>query len=166
MSWEKPAVLLFGAVMYDPDREEDRFRMWYLAYTPEYNEDYTERFNKKSRIAYATSRDGLHWERPNLGIHEFEGSTGNNIVITERPDSTCIFYDPRAPDPERRYKAQIRNGGHRAYFSPDGIHWTEHGRINIDGYDRSTVHWSPILEKWFATTKNLYKTSDGGEWRT
>ena len=31
-------------------------------------------------------------------------------------DCTCIFYDPRDPDPERRYKAQIRNGGHRPVF--------------------------------------------------
>ena len=154
MPWEKPCILLFGTVMYDPDRDEDKFRMWYLCYTPRYNEDYTTRFEKTGRIAYATSSDGIRWVRPELGIYEYEGSKKNNIVIPGRPDSTCIIYDPGDPDPKRLYKAQIRNGGHRAYFSPDGIHWTEKGSINIDGYDRSTVHWDPTRRHWFATTKS------------
>ena len=38
-SWEGHNVLLFGTVMYDPHREDDRFRMWYLCYDPLYNED-------------------------------------------------------------------------------------------------------------------------------
>ena len=29
--WENPAVLLFGTVMFDSQRDHDRFRMWYLA---------------------------------------------------------------------------------------------------------------------------------------
>ncbi|MCH2118079.1 MAG: hypothetical protein MK161_10325 [Pirellulales bacterium] len=160
-AWEQPAVLLFGTVMFDPHREHDRFRMWYLCFAPEYNADYTERYNKHGRIAYATSRDGLHWERPNLGIHEYKGSKQNNIVIPGSPDSTVIIYDPRDPDPARRYKAQIRNLGHRAYFSPDGIHWTEHGPLGIDGYDRSTVHWDPVGKQWFASTKSWYIRSPG-----
>ena len=29
---------------------------------------------------YVTSSDGMHWERPNLGLFAHEGSTANNIV--------------------------------------------------------------------------------------
>ena len=32
---------------------------------------------------YAESRDGVHWERPNLGLVEFGGSKNNNIILTE-----------------------------------------------------------------------------------
>lgn len=164
-AWEKPAVLIYGAVMFDPKRTNDRFRMWYLCYTPEFNEDYSERKNKNGRIAYAISADGIHWRRPELGIHEYAGSKANNIVIVGQPGVSSIHYDPRDPDPKRRYKAQVRNLGHRAYFSPDGIHWTEHGRINLEAYDRSTVHWNPIENRWFASTKNWFRTASGADQR-
>lgn len=157
MPWEKPCVLLYGAVMHDPRREHDRFRMWYLCYTPKYNEDYSQRLEKTGRIAYAVSRDGLDWERPSLGIHEFQGSKENNIVIPGPWGVASIHYDPRDPDPQRRYKGQVRYNGHRAYFSPDGIHWKEQGRMTLSAFDRSTVHWHPVERRWFASTKNWYK---------
>lgn len=157
MPWEKPCVLLYGAVMYDPQRTADRFRMWYLCYTPKYNDDYTERLAKSGRIAYAVSADGLHWERPNLGIHEFAGSRDNNIVIPGPWGVASVHYDPRDPDPQRRYKAQVRYDGHRAYFSPDGIHWAAQGRMTLSAFDRSTIHWDPLEQHWFASTKNWYR---------
>ncbi len=165
MPWEEPCVLLYGSVMYDPKREADRFRMWYLCFTPKYNEDYTERLQKSGRIAYAISRDGLHWERPSLGLHEHEGSTDNNIVIPGPWGVASVHFDPRDPDPQRRYKAQVRYNGHRAYFSSDGIRWTEQGRMSLSAYDRSTVHWHPIEQRWFASTKNWYTIPDGEDQR-
>ena len=32
-------------------------------------------------VCYAESRDGIHWEKPNLGIVEYHGSKENNIII-------------------------------------------------------------------------------------
>ena len=32
------------------------------------------------RLCYATSRDGVHWEKPDLGKVEFNGSRSNNIL--------------------------------------------------------------------------------------
>ena len=165
MPWEKPCVLLYGTVMYDPNRTKDRFRMWYLCYTPKYNEDYSERLSKTGRVAYAISQDGLNWERPKLGIHEYEGSKENNIAIPGPWGVVSVHYDPRDSDPERRYKVQVRYNGHRAYFSPDGIRWTERGRTDISAFDRSTFHWHPVKEKWFASTKNWYKIPDGEDQR-
>lgn len=51
---------------------------------------------------YATSRDGIHWEKPSLGIVEYEGSTENNIVMAGVSGGT-VFIDPVAR-PEERYK--------------------------------------------------------------
>lgn len=161
MPWEKPCVLLYGSVMFDPSRETDRFRMWYLCFTPRYSDDYTEQLEKSGRIAYAVSPDGLHWERPSLRLHEFEGSTDNNIVIPGPWGVASVHYDPLDADPQRRYKAQVRQNGHRAYFSQDGIRWSEQGRMSLTAYDRSTVHWHPIERHWFASTKNWYTIPDG-----
>jgi len=157
MPWEKPCVLLYGAVMYDPQRNHDRFRMWYLCYTPKYNADYSQRLEKTGRIAYAVSRDGIAWKRPRLGLHTFAGSTANNIVIPGPWGVASVHFDPRDPDPGRRYKAQVRYNGHRAYFSPDGIRWTSPGRMDLSAFDRSTIHWHPVKRRWFASTKNWYK---------
>ena len=32
-------------------------------------------------LAYAESSDGVHWEKPNLGLVEFEGSKENNLLM-------------------------------------------------------------------------------------
>ncbi len=32
-------------------------------------------------VCYATSKDGIHWEKPELGLIDFNGSKKNNIVI-------------------------------------------------------------------------------------
>ncbi len=56
---------------------------------------------------YAISEDGYHWERPVLGLTEFNGSRENNILQILVPAS--IFKDPTAP-PGERYKAMGGRG--------------------------------------------------------
>lgn len=165
--WEVPSVLLSGTVIYDPDRREDRFRMWYLCFTPEYTADFGDVKSKGGCVAYATSTDGLQWTRPTLRLHEFQGSTANNIVIPGPYGFPGVVYDPRDPDEARRYKAHARTSkGHTAYFSPDGVHWSDPVAMDLDGYDRSSVHWDPILKVWAASTKSWYRTSpDAVPWR-
>lgn len=79
---------------------------------------------------YAESRDGIHWEKPSLGLYEFDGSKENNIVW-DGIGTHCFtpFRDPN-PDcaPDARYKALARGRprggkGLYAFASPDGIHW-------------------------------------------
>ncbi len=70
--------------------EGGRFRMWYGA---------------NGHLCYAESADGMRWERPNLGLYEYEGSRDNNIIFRGDdffPDS--IICDPTASEQER-YKA-------------------------------------------------------------
>ena len=85
-------------------------------------------------IAYRQSADGITWERPNLGICEFNGSKENNIILDKMGDGKgCHDFSPfidenPAATPEARYKATgagaETNKGVWAYQSPDGIHWT------------------------------------------
>jgi hypothetical protein len=51
---------------------------------------------------YFESKDGIHWDRPNLGLREFAGNKNNNLL--SRPPVGSVFLDPHAP-PEERYKS-------------------------------------------------------------
>ena len=78
---------------------------------------------------YATSSDGIRWEKPVLGLQEFKGSKQNNL-LPPPVTSYTIFYDATEPDPGRRYKGLAsgvplhgRGGGFYPAVSPDGRTW-------------------------------------------
>lgn len=85
---------------------------------------------------YAESRDGIHWEKPNLGLREFNGFKENNIVLLSgRMGSVDIdaghiaMFKDENPDgpPDTQYKAVVRSRdpvGLVPFGSPDGIRWT------------------------------------------
>ena len=54
-------------------------------------------------ICYATSRDGIKWEKPNLRLVEFNGSRDNNL-IWRGPHGAGISLDRHESDPSRRFK--------------------------------------------------------------
>jgi hypothetical protein len=60
-------------------------------------------------MAYAESTDGVHWERPTLGLVEWQGNRDNNLCRIEPDiwpvdDYLCVMHDPDDPDRARRYK--------------------------------------------------------------
>ena len=47
---------------------------------------------------YAESQDGIHWDKPELGLCEWCGSTANNINLTGPREVTQRFFtDARRP---------------------------------------------------------------------
>jgi len=131
--WEGWAVYPHGSPCLLYDAEERIYKLWYQAYSISVDGGKrTERYV----MCYATSRDGLVWDKPSLGIHAFGGSTANNIVVVGDVywALTNVLKDLRDPDPSRRYKCLSwdRPGGPDAphgiavAFSPDGIHWRMH----------------------------------------
>ena len=113
-------------------QDGDLYRMYYRG---SHFDEATRKGSHTEFACYAQSRDGVHWEKPALGLIEFEGSKANNIVLTE-PDGVHNFAPFRDdhPDcaPEARYKAlcggkMTVNGKSKsclyAYQSPDGLHW-------------------------------------------
>ena len=128
-----------GSGYHSVFQDGDKYRMYYKSYeiSPLHEAD-----SKKNQevhplfCAYAESDDGIHWRKPALGIHEFNGSKANNIVMVSGvigkvdvdAGHPAIFKDdnPEAA-PDAQYKAIFRSRGPRgllAFKSPDGLHWS------------------------------------------
>jgi hypothetical protein len=135
--WEGKSIILWGSVLFDP--ADDLCKIWYEAY------DWSPRRGLAARrtvLCYAESQDGIHFQRPSLGIYPFAGSTDNNIVYTPPPgtvggrgvifDTPTVVLDPFDPPPEQRFKMVLFRSDVKAYVrfaSPDGIHWRELGPV-------------------------------------
>src|SRR6476620_6371878 len=77
------------------------FRMYYRGSGP------VGDLSNQQFTCYAESQDGIHFERPSLGLHEFNGSKNNNIVLTGvSSHNFAPFLDTNpSAKPAERYKA-------------------------------------------------------------
>ncbi|MCA9437901.1 MAG: hypothetical protein KC978_19100, partial [Candidatus Omnitrophica bacterium] len=123
-------------------------------------------------LCYAESLDGVHWEKPNLGIVEFEGTKENNILMKSVVDGT-VFIDPNAAN-EKRYKLLHtigpHKGGLRVSYSADGIHFTTPDKPVIDWTPDSqqNAFWDDRIGKYVALLRgrpNMNIEYPGGEQR-
>ena len=111
---------------------------------------------------YAESRDGIHWTKPNLGLHEFLGSRDNNIILPpgdkrRLSHNFMAFLDSRPGVPAaERYKGVggTREHGLFRLVSADGIRWKMFSEEPIFlGYALDTVNvamWSPAENQYVA----------------
>ena len=119
-----------------------RYRMYYKAWQRLVGPGAPNTDGNPLLCAYAESDDGIHWRKPELGLHAFNGSTANNIVIasgvigdvTIDAGHPAVFKDgnPAAPA-DARYKAVVvakpapgKTGPQGLVFlkSPDGLRWS------------------------------------------
>jgi hypothetical protein len=100
-----------------------------------------------SFTCYAESSDGLRWERPKLGLVEFEGSTDNNIIIGN-PEAP--FLAPK--DCPFKFIAVI--GAKRRLLllsSQDGIRWREEGEaLPFTCDSQNQITWDDRLGRYVA----------------
>ena len=126
--WEGPISLYHSLV-----QDGERFLLYYRGWPGK---------DRPDVYCVAESSDGIHFERPNLGLHEYEGSTDNNIILTESPFTHTFapFLDAR-PDVEHehRFKAFARN------------------RISKEDAEKMGIESGPVL--------NAFSSSDGIHWR-
>jgi len=146
-SWEREGVRkgrrvayampFSDGVWYDP--ADKLYKMWYLA-------------GMLYATCYATSKDGIHWDKPNLDV-----KPGTNITHPGNRDSCTIWMDLEERDPKRRYKMfrfqKAPKRGLVLHFSEDGIHWS--GEIAWAGqcHDRTTVFYNPFRKVWVCSIK-------------
>src|SRR5207302_1541883 len=117
---EGSRVYLTGSVYFD--EATGLLRMWYVGHPdlPDGKKPKVEGFRsgKGNFVLFATSKDGLAWERPALGLHEFQGSKENNIIYDFH--SPSVLVDAGDPDPARRYKMLgSLTGAYYSATSPD-----------------------------------------------
>jgi len=163
---------------YSPFAEPGRLYKWYPR--PGSKADTTE-FRKKSAktihmLCYAESTDGIHWDKPELGLVEFQGSKKNNIVMPVNlkdgygMDGGWVLRDPRMPAEKRyhlwgrKFYPQRANGeridpqtGEQKkarlwhYYSADGFHFQAYpGNPNPTGScdSHNIFFWDGRINKY------------------
>lgn len=137
-------------------KDGDTYRMYYRGH------DFTLEggrlgFTHGECTCYAESKDGIHWDKPELGLFEFDGSKKNNIVwMGAGSHNFSPFVDERPDCPEdERLKAiggLAHNGGMRLFKSADGIKWEQVGEqavITEGAFDSANIaFWDKALGKY------------------
>jgi len=130
---------LFGTGYMGVMERDGIFRLYYRARSANFLKTYQNRF------CLAESTDGKTFTRRMLGIHDYNGSTENNIYLQESRmvDNFSVFYDdnPDCP-PGEKYKAlsslitYLPDGVKTDllwYRSEDGIHFENMGILDVPG---------------------------------
>ncbi len=176
--WEKRFDNLYGNVIYD--QEDELYKCWYSPFIidnsakgmslKEREKEYNTPDDREMAVCYATSKDGIHWVKPNLGLVDFEGNKNNNIVWRGKgqdgdywagPHGAGIFKDMHEKDPNRRYKALFKVEELSIGFSKDGLHWDEYqpceGDVDVAGDTHNNALWAPTLNKYIGITRTRGK---------
>lgn len=131
--WERWCPVMYGTVLH----WRGKFRMWYNCWTRD----------PKPRVCYAESADGVAWEKPVLGVCEFDGSSKNNIALEGTTperfiDDISIVDDP--DDAEWPLKALFWEGTRHDVKQPDWGIWAARSKDGVH-WDRSLglvlAHW-------------------------
>lgn len=153
--WEGSTSYLYGTVL--PAENGDGYRMWYHSWA-----------QNTYRMLYATSQDGLKWEKPALELVAYNGSRQNNILFqrTHENHSPQVIHTPWETDPAKRYKfvyyeygrtpTRFTTSGYFGLTSPDGIHWVDakQGQALLrDHGDVGNFGWDPLRRRYFGTPK-------------
>ncbi len=136
--WEGKRIL-YSNVIYDYNQEH--FKLWYNV-----------RPQSENLLCLATSSDGLQFQRPSLGLRDFESSRDNNLVLLPKgANEARVFRDDH--DPQRRYKMvfmKFETYGISVAWSPDGLRWTAHEFPVIvpTGDGLSTPFWDQRKQRY------------------
>ena len=137
--------------------KQGKFRMWYAA-TEAGDVSKPDRqganWQKFFHVCYAESDDGIHWQRPDLGLVEYRESRHNNIV-PEMLRIPTVFEDDREPDPQRRFKSweiasipgSSRPQSGDLLTSADGLRWRK----------QAAPRSYPGVRPWYVEYHNVFR---------
>jgi hypothetical protein len=133
--WWEGNQLLPYATLYDA--EEKLFKLWCRC-----GSDFREHYvaDHAAYSAYYTSTDGIHWDRPMLGVTDLGGrkdhnvvfvgdraaAKHNNVVQGNKGFIVSVVRHPHPKDEGEKYVGlafSMKRRGARLGTSPDGIHW-------------------------------------------
>lgn len=154
LPWEGGRIYVYGSVYQDA--ATGSLSMWYLGH-PDHGPDGKAprvpgfRSGKGDVVLYATSKDGLTWDRPKLGLHSFLGSKDNNIIFDLH--SPSVLFDPSDKDSTRRYKMLgSRVGAYYSAISADGLTWQRYPDDNpiLKSSDNISLTQDPFTGEYLA----------------
>ena len=116
--------------------EEGLLRLWYFSQGADEGD--------ATFVAYAESRDGFDWKRPELGLQEYRGSAANNLLFrVDAFELQSVFIDP-SESPEARFKALGRGSicFHKGVVDPHMTYekkWEVRRAMAAAGYTREQM---------------------------
>ena len=169
--WEETARkswgIQLGTAIYDP--QDRKFKLWYQI----------EQHTGGNVAAYAESRDGVTWVKPDLGLVRYQGTMKNNVLLHadhlgKRPLAGAIrlIQDPRERPPERRFLTcgvppYHRDGGrfggwNGMAYSADGLSWRQipGGLRGGGGGGNPSIVWDEDLGKYVLFHRQLTEKAD------
>jgi len=154
--WEGWRIEIFGSVLYD--EQDNLFKMWYLGIHDAEN----DWFDYGAATCYATSEDGIRWDKPLVGTLPSRNGKPHSAVAFV--DLASVIKDVDDPDPARRYKMiawSKEKRDYRTLVSPDGLHWQIFSREPI-------APWSDVITGFRDERRGLYVAfpkEHGVQWR-
>ena len=124
------------------DEEDDLYKMWYLAW-PEH--------------CYATSRDGIVWEKPVLNVKGPDNRTSVAKFSASYPTQLLyVWKDPDDPIPGQTYQAFALVQGFIAhYVSADGFVWKYRQLAACGTDDTPASTYAPWLDRYVHVIRPL-----------
>ncbi len=130
---------------------------------------------------YATSTDGVNWEKPFLGLYDYQEPTWtgkpigkeNNILPNNKGVSGGLIHDAGDADPGRRFKGFSYRGGELyPTVSGDCVHWQESEAFHLPSADvyaltrdedsglfiATVKHEGPYGRSFYLTTSEDFET--------
>jgi predicted GH43/DUF377 family glycosyl hydrolase len=139
--WEGEGVLPSATVLYDNERM--LYQLWYHGYQALSPRE--ERFS----LCYATSLDGIHWQKGPLGQIAFNGNRANNLVmpwgdarlgdVISATILPTFTRDSLACYAMIYVGASIHNMGLCLASAPDGLQWTDAADNPVYGNNQEPV---------------------------
>ena len=164
--WEMRFDNLYANILYD--EEEKVYKCWYSPFIidPGTIKIPKEQRNQKKYpanrmgkremgVCYAQSKDGILWDKPDLGILEYNGNKNNNIVLRQA-HGAGVFKDKHTTNPDRRYKMILKREKMFVSFSADGLHWDDPiacKDLNVAGDTHNNGLWAPTLNRYIGITR-------------
>ena len=107
---------------------------------------------------YAISKDGINWDKPDLGLYEFNGAKNMPYDLPGGPTIKGrymyhILRDEIGRDSSKRYKGLFGSRNRKIGFSPDGLKWEFPDIPTIPSYDESHLTYDEQSKQFIASVK-------------
>jgi hypothetical protein len=133
--WEGWGPYQYGTVL----RDGGKLKMWYSCIGGD-----------SGFSCYAESSDGINWQKPNLGIWDYRGSTANNIIGTVGLPSAI-----KIAGGKWALYSWGGDKGPNVAFSDDGLHWRfDEGKTKLfQSSDVVNFFYDPYRKRYVSTYK-------------